>query len=201
LIWPSTYGWLRINEGVAVDQASAASVEQFSGWPGGEPCELVAGDVDPFRARSTHPELALGAWGRPPRQTVPPCSGKLLVNPAGGALDSPMSVRGGPEELLTTSGSCVHCVDMAERKDKVLNVRVSPTQRNAYERAAALEGVSVSELLTGAADEKAERVLLAHSTMTVASETFDRLLAALDQPAALASSLEKAFVEPRFVNR
>jgi uncharacterized protein (DUF1778 family) len=90
---------------------------------------------------------------------------------------------------------------MAERKEKVLNIRVSPTQRTAYERAAALEGVSVSALLTAAADEKAERVLLAHSTMTVPTETFDRLLAALDQPAALAPPLEKALVEPRFVNR
>ena len=90
---------------------------------------------------------------------------------------------------------------MAERKEKVLNIRVSPTQRTAYERTAALEGVSVSALLTAAADEKAERVLLAHSTMTVPTETFDRLLAALDQPAALAPPLEKALVEPRFVNR
>ena len=45
---------------------------------------------------------------------------------------------------------------MAERKEKVLNIRVSPTQRTAYERAAALEGVSVSALLTAAADEKAD---------------------------------------------
>ncbi len=88
-----------------------------------------------------------------------------------------------------------------ERKDKMLNVRVSPRQRSTYERAAALEGTSVSAMLTSAADERAERVLRAQSAMTVSSETFDRLLAALDEPAALAPSLEKALLERRFENR
>jgi uncharacterized protein (DUF1778 family) len=90
---------------------------------------------------------------------------------------------------------------MVDRKDRVLNVRVSPAQRTAYERAAALEGTSVSALVTTAADERAERVLLEHSTMTVPSETFDRLLAELDRPAVLAPPLEKALAEPRFANR
>jgi uncharacterized protein (DUF1778 family) len=88
-----------------------------------------------------------------------------------------------------------------ERKDKVLNLRVSDKQRAVYERAAALEGVSVSALVTSAADARAEDVLHAHASMTVPADVFDQLLAALDQPAPLAPALEKALRRPRFQNR
>jgi uncharacterized protein (DUF1778 family) len=88
-----------------------------------------------------------------------------------------------------------------ERKTKVLNLRVSDRQRAVYERAAALEGTSVSALVTAAADDRAEQLLLAHSSMTVPSEVFDQLLAALDQSTPLAASLEKALTSPRFENR
>ena len=37
--------------------------------------------------------------------------------------------------------------------------------------------------------------------MTVPSDIFDQLLAALDQPQPLTSSLEKALTDPRFENR
>lgn len=88
-----------------------------------------------------------------------------------------------------------------ERKDRVLSLRVSDRQRGAYERAAALEGLSVSALVTAAADARAEELLHAHASMTVPSEVFDGLLAALDQPAVLAPALEKALIERRFENR
>lgn len=88
-----------------------------------------------------------------------------------------------------------------ERKSKVLNLRVSDRQRTVYERAAALEGVSVSALVTLAADERAEELLHAHTSMTVPSDVFDQLLGALDTPVPLAPALEKALVEPRFQNR
>lgn len=88
-----------------------------------------------------------------------------------------------------------------ERKDRVLNVRVSDRQRSVYERAAALEGVSVSALVTAAADARADELLHAHASMTVPTDVFDDLLAALDAPVALAPSLEKALVETRFENR
>ncbi len=88
-----------------------------------------------------------------------------------------------------------------ERKDKVLNLRVSDRQRTAYERAAALEGQSVSAMVTSAADDRAEEVLHAHATMTVPSEVFDQLLAGLDRPVPLAPALEKALIEARFENR
>ncbi len=88
-----------------------------------------------------------------------------------------------------------------ERKDKVLNLRVTDRQRGVYERAATLEGVSVSALVTSAADARADEVLHAHASMAVPSDVFDQLLAALDRPAALAPALEKALVEPRYENR
>ena len=88
-----------------------------------------------------------------------------------------------------------------ERKSKVLNLRVSDRQRTVYERAAALEGISVSALVTSAADARADELLHAHSSMTVPADVFDQLLAALDYPGALAPALEKALAEPRFENR
>lgn len=87
-----------------------------------------------------------------------------------------------------------------ERKSRVLNLRVTDRQRAVYERAAALEGTSVSALVTAAADDRAEQLLLTHSSMTVPSEVFDRLLAALDQSTPLAPSLEQALTSPRFEN-
>jgi uncharacterized protein (DUF1778 family) len=94
----------------------------------------------------------------------------------------------------------IQCVDM-ERKAKVLNLRVTDRQRTLYERAATLEGVSVSALVTSAADARAAELLHGHASMTVPSDVFDELLAALDQPAPLTPALEKALTEPRFVNR
>jgi len=88
-----------------------------------------------------------------------------------------------------------------DRKDKVLNVRVSERQRKLYERAAELQGVSVSALVTSAADIRANELLHAHASMTVSADVFDDLLAALDRPAALRPALEKALAEPRFQNR
>lgn len=94
----------------------------------------------------------------------------------------------------------IQCVDM-ERKNKVLNLRVTDRQRTVYERAATLEGVSVSALVTSAADARADEVLYSHASMTVPSDVFDQLLAVLDQPATLVPALEKALVEPRYENR
>ena len=88
-----------------------------------------------------------------------------------------------------------------ERKDKVLNLRVSDRQRTVYQRAAALEGISVSALVTSAADARAGELLHAHASMTVPADVFDGLLAALDQPAVLPPALEKALDEQRFENR
>jgi uncharacterized protein (DUF1778 family) len=88
-----------------------------------------------------------------------------------------------------------------ERKTKVLNLRVTDRQRQEYERAAELEGTSVTALVTAAADARAQDILHTHSSMKVPSEVFDELLAALDAPTTLAPSLEKALREPRYTSR
>lgn len=88
-------------------------------------------------------------------------------------------------------------------KDKALNLRVSEAQRAAYERAAALEGSTVSALITSAADERARAILDAHASMSVPPDVFDQLLARLDEPPRpLAPSLRKALTElPHVVER
>jgi len=86
-------------------------------------------------------------------------------------------------------------------KTRVLNVRIDEHQREAYERAAALAGTTVSALVTEAADQRAEEILGASSTLRLPSEVFDELLWALEEPVPLSASLEKAFAERRFVNR
>jgi uncharacterized protein (DUF1778 family) len=101
---------------------------------------------------------------------------------------------------LTLPNMSIQCVDV-ERRVRVLNLRVSDRQRTVYERAAALEGISVSALVTAAADARADEVLRAHASMTVPTEVFDGLLAALDRPASLVPPLEKALDEPRYQNR
>lgn len=89
-----------------------------------------------------------------------------------------------------------------ERKTKALNLRVSERQRASYERAAELEGQSVTAMVLTAADQRAEAVLRSHSSTVVPSDVFDQLLARLDEPARhLAPSLEKALADRRFVNR
>ena len=62
-------------------------------------------------------------------------------------------------ETGRTSGDLyIQCPYMSP-KTKVLNLRVSDEQRRVYERAAALEGISVSALVTSAADVHADELL------------------------------------------
>lgn len=91
-------------------------------------------------------------------------------------------------------------MDMETRKEKVLNVRVSERQRAAYERAAVLEGTTLSGFVTGAADERADQVLATNSSLRVASEVFDGLLALLDEPEDRLGWMEKVLSGPRFEN-
>lgn len=88
-----------------------------------------------------------------------------------------------------------------DRKDKALNLRVSDRQRAAYERAAAAEGITVTALVTSAADARAGEILAAHTTMELPSDVFDDLLGALDRPAPVAPPLKKALTRRRFENR
>lgn len=89
---------------------------------------------------------------------------------------------------------------MPARKDKFLNVRVTERQRMAYERASALEDTTITAFVTGAADERAEQVLLTYSSMQVPSDVFDALLAVLDQPNERLPWMEKVLADRRFTN-
>ncbi len=89
---------------------------------------------------------------------------------------------------------------MTSRKDRVLNVRISERQRVAYERAAALEDTTVTAFVTGAADQRAEQVLLAHNSMPVPNDVFDALLALLDAPADPLPWMENVLANRRFTN-
>lgn len=91
--------------------------------------------------------------------------------------------------------------DAKDRKDRVLNLRVSDRQRRVYERAATLEGTSLSALVTSAADARAEEILSTHASLIVPADVFDELLDALDEPVTLAPPLEQALDKPRFQNR
>jgi uncharacterized protein (DUF1778 family) len=81
-------------------------------------------------------------------------------------------------------------------KARALNLRVTPSQHAAYQRAASIEGETVSAMVTKAADDRAEQILHAHASMVVPSDVFDQLIDRLDAPARpLAPSLEKALGE------
>jgi len=89
-----------------------------------------------------------------------------------------------------------------EAKRRVMNLRLTESQRSAYDRAAALEGVTVSRLVTEAADARAAEVLRTHSSLTLADDAFDALLSALDEPVRpLAAPLARAMKRKRYVNK
>ena len=70
---------------------------------------------------------------------------------------------------------------MATKTDRI-ETRVSVDERTLIDRAAALEGRSVSSFVVAAAVDRADAVISAHNTTTVPASYFDRLLAALDTP-------------------
>ena len=63
-----------------------------------------------------------------------------------------------------------------------IETRVSVAARRRIDRAAALQGSTLSAFIVSAAVERADEVLAAHDTTTVPAEYFDRLLAAIDKP-------------------
>lgn len=72
---------------------------------------------------------------------------------------------------------------------------MSPPQRSEIERAAALEGESVSAFVVQAALHRAAKAIDEHATTVVPNEYFDRLLATLDEPdpaPRLANAVRKA---------
>lgn len=68
---------------------------------------------------------------------------------------------------------------MAARTQRI-EARVAPRDRARIDKAAALEGQTVSAFMVRAAAERAEQVIAARTTTVLPAEYFDRLLAAID---------------------
>lgn len=66
------------------------------------------------------------------------------------------------------------------QKDDRLNVRISKKERFLLERAAQLEGKTLSAFMLEAATGAAEAVLRRSQTITVSLETYERFVAALE---------------------
>ncbi len=79
---------------------------------------------------------------------------------------------------------------MASRTDRI-EARVAPERAERIRRAAELTHQSLSSFVIDAAEEKAERVMLAHEETVVPSRFFDDLLAALDRTATTVPALAK----------
>ena len=69
---------------------------------------------------------------------------------------------------------------MATRTERI-EARVAPRDRARIDKAAALEGQSVSAFMVTAAAEKADQVIAARTTSVVPTDYFDHLLAAIDR--------------------
>ena len=89
-------------------------------------------------------------------------------------------------------------------KSTRLEARISPEQRASLERAATLEGTSVSAFVVNAAVERAEELVAEQTTTTVPADYFDRLLNALDRAdraPALTKAARHAARRPRIAGR
>jgi len=69
---------------------------------------------------------------------------------------------------------------MATRTARI-EARVAPRDRARIDKAAALEGLSVSAFMVSAAAEKAAQVIAAATTTVAPAEYFDRLASAIDR--------------------
>lgn len=69
---------------------------------------------------------------------------------------------------------------MATRTQRV-EARVAPRDRVRIDKAAALEGQSMSAFMVTAAAEKADKVITARTTTVVPADYFDRLVSAIDR--------------------
>jgi uncharacterized protein (DUF1778 family) len=70
---------------------------------------------------------------------------------------------------------------MAAMRTERVEARVAPRDRARIDKAAALEGQSVSTFIVTAAAEKADQVIAARTTTMVPAAYFDRLVAAIDR--------------------
>ncbi len=62
-----------------------------------------------------------------------------------------------------------------------VEARIAPRDRARIEKAAALEGQSISAFMVKAAAERADQVITARTTTVVPADYFDRMVAAIDR--------------------
>jgi uncharacterized protein (DUF1778 family) len=85
---------------------------------------------------------------------------------------------------------------MGTREDRI-EARVQPERAKRIRLASRLLQTSVSAFVVDAAAEKAEQVIAEHTYTTVPAKYFDRLLAALDEPATVIPGLARAAARVR----
>ncbi|WP_426625490.1 DUF1778 domain-containing protein [Leifsonia sp. McL0607] len=81
-------------------------------------------------------------------------------------------------------------------KDKRIEVRITSAQRDLIERAAVLQGRSVSDFTADTLTERAEEVIRRDRELRVEGEAFAAFSAALDAPAQTVDGLAELFRRP-----
>ena len=93
---------------------------------------------------------------------------------------------------------------MAGRTDRI-EARIEPERAERIRFASRLVDESMSAFMVRAAADRAERVIAEHQFTEVDSNYFERLIAALDEPArplpALADAARRVAEQPSFVRR
>jgi uncharacterized protein (DUF1778 family) len=82
-----------------------------------------------------------------------------------------------------------------------IELRAEPEREQRIRLAAELANQSMTAFVLDAATERADEVIAAAATTTVAADFFDALLAALDQPAEPNKALARAARRPRRVHQ
>ena len=82
-------------------------------------------------------------------------------------------------------------------KDRTLRIRVDSDTDTRIRAAARVEQLTVSEFVLRPAIERADAVLAQPQTITVPSDQFDAMLAALDEPVTAIDALTSLAARPR----
>ena len=85
---------------------------------------------------------------------------------------------------------------MATRTERI-EARIDPKVREKIQKAAALEGMSTSAFIVGAAADRADRILGRWHVTVVSDELFEELLADLDTPPEPNPALARAAARAR----
>lgn len=78
-----------------------------------------------------------------------------------------------------------------------LNLRIEPEDRALFGRAAVTQRESLTQFLVESGRERAERLLADRNSFRIDSDDWQRLMEALDRPAAVRPELVDLFSRPR----